>query len=107
MALKIPSVVGRAAGKQLTPHMQAALTRLTEYGAFMRYPGGYWTSPRLWELAPGRCWYAADGTIAGLVERGLAQFTETRPGRRRPFPVKVEPIVEGRGNVAVAAKEDA
>ena len=75
---------------ELTPTMRQAVDHARQHGGILeRFPGGYWSEPGRTQWNLGGAVTFGTSTIAGLVARGVAEYTEWKEGRSGNFPVKV------------------
>lgn len=81
----------------LTMPMQRALQFMrTHGGQLQRFPGGFWATGEGWRSRGEPDFPTV--TVGALVVRGLAQYTEWKPGRRVPrFPIAVALIEPPEG----------
>jgi hypothetical protein len=75
----------------LSKTMQEAVTFAREQGgSLVRSPGGYWHAPKELQMFGIRSVITfGTSTVAALVSRGVADYTEWKDGRNGRFPVKV------------------
>ena len=72
-------------GNTLTPTMQHAVDYAKQHdGKLHRHPGGFWGAPSWWD--EHRALFGTS-TVAGLVRRGAAAYTEWKEGRNGRFPI--------------------
>lgn len=78
----------------MKPEMSSTMRQAMDYarkhgGELERFPGGYWCLPSRTQWTIVGAVTFGTSTIAGLVGRGLAEYTAWKDGRNGSFPIRM------------------
>jgi hypothetical protein len=86
-------------GKKLSETQQQLVTKISEYGTLVRYPGGYWSAPGVEcsEAVGSRypVWHFGTLTVRALIKQGMLVVSQMSNNGMYPIGVRLAGGLKG------------